>query len=92
MGNFSDYITFAKKFPALIHACGLVQAIAFAQVKLPEIVEDLAEVMRSAGNLLGEEDLAIMSREANIGKYQRLSRDALDAASWLKRYTEAHSQ
>ena len=28
-----EYVSFAKKFPALIHTCGLAQAIAFALAK-----------------------------------------------------------
>ncbi len=29
--TFPDYVAFAKKFPAVVHTCGLAQAAAFAE-------------------------------------------------------------
>ncbi len=90
----NDYVTFAKSFPALIHTCGLVQALAFAEAKAKDkgagrsetraLVEDLARV-------LGVEptELLEQSRKADVVAYLRLSRNALAAAGWLKRYAEA---
>ena len=44
-----EYVSFAKKFPALIHTCGLVQAVAFARAKGGQqevYANDLAAVLR----------------------------------------------
>lgn len=87
-----EYRTFAKKFPSLIHSCGLAQAIAFAQAKQEHnYLADLAEVVKAAGhpevdnaNRLGE-----LSRSQPLVAYLRLSRDTLMAAGWIKRYVEA---
>jgi CRISPR-associated protein Cmr5 len=90
--NFKEYTTFAKKFPSLIHTCGLAQAIAFAQAKKEtEYLDDLAEVLKSAQftGVNNKDDLAKKSRHENLSGYLRLSRNTLLAAGWLKRYVEA---
>jgi CRISPR-associated protein Cmr5 len=81
-----EYRSFALGFPALVHSCGLVQAVAFAEIKHGDYVKDLAAVLNTVelGVNLTEE-----SRSADILRYMRLSRRALSAASWLKRYTQA---
>ncbi len=88
-----EYESFAKRFPALIHACGLAQAVAFALKSRSDYVEDLASVLHAVGyqkidrnqvNSLDEQ-----ARESGLVEYLRLSRDALLAAGWLKRYVEA---
>lgn len=78
------YKTFAKKFPALIHTCGLAQAVAFglAKSEYRGYVDDLAAVLEV-------DDLGKRSRETNLSDYLLLSRNAINAASWLKRYVEA---
>ncbi len=89
-----DYASFAKSFPALIHTCGLVQALAFAEAKGKEkenkrghtlqFLDDLATVLG-----FDRDELVKRSRKEDIVAYLRLSRDALAAAGWLKRYAEA---
>lgn len=80
-----EYASFAKSFPALIHTCGLVQALAFADAKdRDDILEDLASVLGTR-----QEELLAESRQAGVVTYLRLSREALDAAGWIKRYVEA---
>jgi len=77
------YCGFAKRFPSLIHTCGLAQALAFAGANAPAgFVADLEIV-------LGESGLGERSRKAPVPEYLRLSRKALQAAGWLKRYAEA---
>lgn len=79
------YKSFATTFPALIHQCGLAQAIAYAQNKAPpEYQEDLADTMD-----LSVTELASHARTAPLPTYQRYTRTTLSAASWLKRYAEA---
>jgi CRISPR-associated protein Cmr5 len=87
-----EYVSFAKRFPALIHTCGLAQAVAFALAKKESgYVEDLAAVLNGSGH--PEIDTALIlheqTRSLQLSSYLRLSRDAISAASWLKRYVEA---
>jgi len=87
-----EYRTIAKKFPALIHTCGLAQAIAFIQAKgHADYLADLAKVVQSAGHseIASADELAEQSRKSSLNIYMRLSRDTLTAAGWLKRYVEA---
>ena len=84
--DFNDYKSFALTFPSLIHSCGLVQAISFAcSKKKNKYLEDLQAVF----NEIDTGDLAQRSREALIMEYMRISRHALSAASWIKRYCQA---
>lgn len=81
-----EFAGFAKRFPALIHSCGLAQALAFAQAKAPDgYLDDLAVAM----NFDRKKDVLLKeAREAALAEYMRLSREALEAAGWLKRYAE----
>jgi len=88
----AEYVTFAKKFPSLIHTCGLTQAVAFALAKKQvEYVADLAYVLGGVGHsgMTSAKALDEAARTWEVGDYMRLSRDAIQAASWLKRYVEA---
>ena len=81
-----EYARFAKRFPALIHSCGLAQALAFAQAKAPKgFLEDFATALSQGSR----DDVLKASRENNVTSYMRLSRESLIAAGWLKRYAEA---
>jgi len=83
------YVGFAKRFPSLIHSCGLAQAIAFAAAKAPTgYVDDFSAVVSFDGNFTTA-DLGQRIRAAELPEYLRLSRIALEAAGWLKRYAEA---
>ncbi len=91
------YTSFAKDFPTLVHTCGLAQAIAFAEAKTDDhrrYLDDLAKVLSRVGygrkGLYARATFAENSREFPVLNYVRLSRDALAAAVWLKRYVEAH--
>lgn len=87
-----EYVSFAKKFPALIHTCGLAQAVAFALAKKQTgYVEDLAAVLKASGHpeMISAEALDDQTRTQQLSGYLRLSRDAISAAGWLKRYVEA---
>ncbi|MCZ2340776.1 MAG: type III-B CRISPR module-associated protein Cmr5 [Bacteroidales bacterium] len=100
--EFKEYVTITKKFPSLIHTCGLAQAVAFYEAKgktkpgKPEkphlrYLKDLAAVLTAVGHQqIGSVDqLADKVRREPLSGYLRLSRDAINAASWLKRYVEA---
>lgn len=89
-----EYVSVAKKFPALIHTCGLAQAVAFARAKGGQqdvYAEDLAAVLRAGGHgaIRSADALARQTRESAVSGYLRLSRDGIEAASWIKRYVEA---
>jgi CRISPR-associated protein Cmr5 len=87
-----EYVSFAKKFPALVHTCGLAQAVAFALAKKQtDYVEDLAAVLNASGHREAGSAGALQkqTRDQSLSGYLRLSRDAINAAAWLKRYVEA---
>lgn len=87
-----EFISTVKKFPALIHTCGLAQAVAFALAKKDEeFVGYLAAVLKAVGHLQVTDAKALdqQARTQPLSGYLRLTRDAINAASWLKRYVEA---
>jgi CRISPR-associated protein Cmr5 len=89
---FDEYASFAKKFPALIHTCGLAQAVAFALAKKEsQYIDDLAGVLEKSGHpaITSGTILRDQTQSQELNGYLRLSRDALNAAGWLKRYVEA---
>jgi len=84
------YGQLAKKFPSLVHNCGLAQALAFVQAKEKNknvgkaYLSHLSKVMG-----LKEDNLGELSRNEDLIKYQRLTHEAIESATWLKRYSEA---
>lgn len=87
-----EFVTTVKKFPSLIHTCGLAQAVAFALAKKDdEYVGHLAAVLKAAGhaNITDSKALDREARQSPLNSYLRLSRDAINAAGWIKRYVEA---
>jgi CRISPR-associated protein Cmr5 len=88
----AEFVSFARSFPSLVHACGLAQAIVFAAAKdRKEYIEDLAAVLKAAGysEAASLDALTEAVRNCSVQAYVRLSRSALQAAGWLKRYAEA---
>ena len=82
----AKYQGFAKRFPALLQTCGLAQALAFAEAKKQTAyLEDLATVIGACNTA----SLTENARQNELSSYQKLSRDAMSAATWLKRYAEA---
>ena len=68
-----EYQTFAKRFPALVHTCGLAQAIAFALAKKEQTyVTDLASVLQAGGHSeLADADA--LDQAARVGEALGLS-------------------
>ena len=96
--NFDEYLSFARSFATLIHTCGLAQAVAFAfsrSGRQREVLADVATVINAADPTWNIHDGASLDRTArslpDADDYVRLSRIALRAASWVKRYAEALS-
>jgi len=82
-----------RDLPALVHQCGLGQAVAFLQAKgkshdhYTRLLEDWGAVSG-----LGDrsDEIARTVREGgDVLKYQRLTREALACAEWFDRYAEA---
>lgn len=85
--NFKEYKSFALSFPSLIHSCGLVQAVAFAMAKeKKDYIDDLQKVFDKIDPV---RDLKARSRDAHVMEYMRMTRHAISAASWIKRYCQA---
>jgi CRISPR-associated protein Cmr5 len=87
-----EFVSTVKKFPSLVHTCGLAQAVAFALAKKDEeFISYLAAVLKAVGHtqVTDAKSLDQQARTQPLSGYLRLSRDAINAASWLKRYVEA---
>lgn len=83
------YRTLALTFPTMILQSGLSQAVGFLLAKgkdeHKELLVHLATLLKfENGQALHDKIL-----EANLSEYQLITRKALDAASTLKRYTQA---
>lgn len=81
-----EYAQLAKMFPALVHNSGLVQAVAHIAAK------DKGATTSYLTHLMGvmkENKIAEKSRTADLIEYQYLTRETIESASWLKRYSEA---
>jgi CRISPR/Cas system CMR-associated protein Cmr5 small subunit len=82
----NEYSKLAKQFPALVHTSGLVQAVAHIAAKDRGATNNyLIHLMR----VMKEEEIVEQSRTTTLLSYQRLTREAIESASWLKRYSEA---
>ncbi len=92
-----EFTSFAKGFPALIHTCGVAQAVLFALGKSARndhhksYLNVLCAVLQSVGATDAKDGKALEEkcRMAGLPEYLLLSRDALAAAGWIKRYAEA---
>lgn len=94
------YVKIAKRFPALVHNCGLVQAVAFVEAKKEDEKKEkkiwgvylshiIAVLNESEKKETVIKDLGEVSRTAGLMEYQRLSRNVIASATWIKRYAEA---
>ena len=70
----------------LHYSCGLAQAVAFAQAKdKSAYLDDLSNVMRIDDNSV----LGNISRTVDLVEYLQITREAIECATWIKRYAEA---
>lgn len=92
------FASFARNFPSLVHSCGLAQSVAFGKARDKgkkeehyDYLEDFAAVLVAAGHsdVTSVDQLEHAVRTLPVSAYVRLSRHALQAAGWLKRYVEA---
>jgi CRISPR-associated protein Cmr5 len=89
--DHAKYRTLALTFPNMILQSGLSQATGFLLAKggaeHTAYLNDLAHVM--ANGLADGAGLHQRTINSQVGEYQQLTRRALDASAWLKRYTQA---
>ena len=82
----AKYRTLALNFPTMIMQSGLAQAIGFLMAKGKDehkIILDHLEKILERPNLHAD------ILKSDIAEYQILTRKALNASSWLKRYSQA---
>ncbi len=93
-----EYRTLALNFPTMILQSGLAQAIGFLQAKGKDKEgkeakgkEEHLLLLAHIAELLGENKDSLHKKilAADLSHYQLLSRQAIEAASSLKRYTQA---
>lgn len=83
------YGSMAHKLPVLVRTAGLAQALAFVESRGSDeqkrLLDHLAEVV-GAGN---QQTLVERSRKAELPEYMRLTRNALAALDWYKRFAQS---
>ncbi|MDO5650907.1 MAG: type III-B CRISPR module-associated protein Cmr5 [Moraxella sp.] len=82
----AKYRTLALNFPTMIMQAGLAQAIGFLKAKGKD---EHTLLLQHIETVLKINDLHVKTIKSNISEYQLLTRQAIEAASWLKRYTQA---
>jgi CRISPR-associated protein Cmr5 len=90
--NVDKYATRCMRMPSLLLQSGLVQATAFLRGRdeagttafLNDFAEVLAEPKATTGDALDG-----AARTADLDKYLRLSRDALQVATWFRRFAQS---
>ncbi|MGX5672441.1 type III-B CRISPR module-associated protein Cmr5 [Thermomonas fusca] len=89
-----DYKPRAMAFPTMVLQSGLAQAVGFLAAKsgkdgkgkaYQQYFDDLAKV----AGLPNSEALLQEALRADLPRYRLLTRDVLDAASWLKRFCQS---
>jgi len=95
--NEKKYGAIAHKLPGMILQNGLAQATGFLLAKgagAPEhlmLLDDLKEVLRAGGttpNIAGGEALHTEIIGADLTQTLKLTRAALEASGWIKRYVQ----
>ncbi|MDI1224022.1 MULTISPECIES: type III-B CRISPR module-associated protein Cmr5 [Acinetobacter] len=85
----AKYRTLALNLPTMIMQSGLAQTIGFLMAKSKEEHRSFLDHIATLLNFNTPEDFHKAILKSNITQYQLLTRKSLDAASWLKRYTQA---
>lgn len=92
--NRERYGSAAHKLPVLIRTAGLTQALHFADARGgPEyklLLNHLAAAVGVGAGGPGEPKNVLLglSRESQLGEYMRLTREALVALLWYKRFAQ----
>jgi len=83
---------FARRFPSLVQTSGLLQAVAFARSKNTEYADGFKTVFAVLDPKVKDKSRDEFEKylsELSAVDYMRLSRLALEAATWIKRYVAA---
>jgi len=80
------YGSMAHKLPVLIRTAGLAQALAFLEARGNE---DQKQLLSDLQAVLKQPKLVANSREAQLDEYARLTREALAALLWFKRFAQS---
>lgn len=84
------YRTLALTFPTMIMQSGLAQAIGFLKAKGESHHQTMLEhLTKLLDHQVTSEQLYQNILKSDIIEYQLLTRKAIEASSWLKRYTQA---
>ena len=83
------YGAMAHKLPVLIRTAGLAQALAFVEASgekmHQKLLQDLSEIVTPGRNL----SEICRSTETSLQEYMRLTRAALEALLWFKRFAQS---
>lgn len=82
----NKYRTQALNLPTMILQSGLMQTVGFLLAKNEA---EHQEIYRHLTILLNDPNLHETVKNFDIVAYQRLTRNAIEASGWLKRYTQA---
>jgi len=92
----AKYRTLALTFPSMVMQSGLAQAVGFLMAKSKKnlehqlLLEHIAKLLNFVDNQKGDFDALHKNiLKSNVTEYQLLSRKAIEASAWLKRYTQA---
>lgn len=99
-GLRDEYKSRADNLPVMVMQAGLAQALGFLLAKSKgdiaspygRYLTDLAKVLQAggAGSFANGEALQHHVIKAQLSEYQRLTRETLAAAGWLKRFCQAY--
>jgi len=92
-GDRKEFKSAAKKLPAIIQGCGLLQTFAFYQKEQKRVIRDKVTSWLRERPEFGQDfqngdiiqNLAGLSRE----KYRMVRAEAIEYATWLKRATDS---
>ena len=85
------YGAMALKLPVLVKTAGLVQALAFVEMKSEseDANNELLEHLAKAVGATNKADLLERSRTNDLQEYVQLTRQSLVALDWFKRFAQS---
>jgi len=84
-----QYGSMAFKLPVLIRTAGLAQALAFVQARSKKPAKKLLDHVAATLEQGSADNLAKVSREADLAKYMQLTQQVLAASVWYKRFAQS---
>ncbi len=87
--NRKQYGSMAHKLPILVRSAGLTQALAFVDSRGKNPHRDLLEHLASVTAGCGREDFLELSRRAELQQSIYLTRRAMLALKWYKRFAQS---